>query len=509
MSSTRTAQPGSPLRQERFASSPEFERGLKANLVAKRAELLESAEDRELIWWIQHESHEPGGLNALVDELVNRNPEAHITPQMREYGFGPDAKWTGAQAWDVCRRAMHETYPFHFLENRQDFEGEHDAGKHENFRAARVVATNLGRARDQIPSHLEEVCLNPSIWVSNDGPRCFYGLRDALFALMRQKIGERRGSRVVTTIGLKVDEAFRFAWKTRGLVIVNGNPRIGKTHAARAWCDEHPGIARFAQVPSASDELSFLRAIAISLGISLPLKAKTTDLRVRIEDVLQSRQLLLCLDESHYLFPHSNYREALPQRVNWLMTALINHRVPVVLIVTPQFFSHQKRVEEKTTWTGGQFTGRVKRYFELPDVLPQGDLAAVARHLLPSAGQKIIDVLAHVASVSGKHLAAIESVVDTARFMAEEDGREDVAEADIRQAIQEVMPSDRALAEAVKGPAIPSRRRGRKMAVILPGPGSDSADDLPLPSSQAARQTSPGPFSLPANHRREDVTVGG
>ncbi len=40
--------------QARYASSQEFERGLIANLVAKRAALLDAKEDRELIWFVQY-----------------------------------------------------------------------------------------------------------------------------------------------------------------------------------------------------------------------------------------------------------------------------------------------------------------------------------------------------------------------------------------------------------------------------------------------------------------------
>jgi len=52
MSNTRKADPGSSFRQERFASSPEFQRGLMANLVARRCELLSRAEDRDLFWFL-------------------------------------------------------------------------------------------------------------------------------------------------------------------------------------------------------------------------------------------------------------------------------------------------------------------------------------------------------------------------------------------------------------------------------------------------------------------------
>ena len=71
MSSTRTAKADSGYHQNRWASSTEFERGLIANLVAKRAAMLDDPADRELVWALQAFSHESGGLAAVAAALVN------------------------------------------------------------------------------------------------------------------------------------------------------------------------------------------------------------------------------------------------------------------------------------------------------------------------------------------------------------------------------------------------------------------------------------------------------
>src|SRR4051794_12902960 len=87
MSSTRRAETGTPFRQERFSSSAEFERGLMGNLVARRCEVLERDEDRELVWFIQLLSHAPGGLAKLAAELLAIFPERVATKTMHEVGF--------------------------------------------------------------------------------------------------------------------------------------------------------------------------------------------------------------------------------------------------------------------------------------------------------------------------------------------------------------------------------------------------------------------------------------
>jgi hypothetical protein len=65
--STRTAKPGTPFRQERFASANQS--GLLANLVAKRCLQIKDASERAPIWFIQWLSWQPGGLAAHIPEI--------------------------------------------------------------------------------------------------------------------------------------------------------------------------------------------------------------------------------------------------------------------------------------------------------------------------------------------------------------------------------------------------------------------------------------------------------
>jgi len=67
MSSTRTAKPGTPFRQEKFASANQS--GLLANLVAKRCLQIEDAAERAPIWFLEWLSWLPGGLAAHIPEI--------------------------------------------------------------------------------------------------------------------------------------------------------------------------------------------------------------------------------------------------------------------------------------------------------------------------------------------------------------------------------------------------------------------------------------------------------
>ncbi len=85
MSSTRHAENGSPFRQERYASSPEFDQGLKANLVAKRCGAL-PREDRDLLYFLLLLSHREGGIAKVASQICANYPHAFATSTMRRLG---------------------------------------------------------------------------------------------------------------------------------------------------------------------------------------------------------------------------------------------------------------------------------------------------------------------------------------------------------------------------------------------------------------------------------------
>lgn len=70
MSSTRTTKDCNAFFQNRFSSSPVFDRALKANLVAARASVLESDEEREAVWAVQALSMKAGGLRWAASEIA-------------------------------------------------------------------------------------------------------------------------------------------------------------------------------------------------------------------------------------------------------------------------------------------------------------------------------------------------------------------------------------------------------------------------------------------------------
>ena len=136
------------------------------------------------------------------------------------------------------------------------------------------------------------------------------------------------------------------------------------------------------------------------LGSSHAYKAH--ELRRRIEDVLQVGNLLLVLDEGHYLWPQRNMRKATPHRINWLLTQLVNIGVRVAIVTTRRFTKSQQALEKHGGWSSEQLIGRISHDQRLPDSLCEADLEAVARQWLPGGDVKAIRVLVTCAQSSEK-----------------------------------------------------------------------------------------------------------
>jgi hypothetical protein len=424
MSSTRYAKEGSPLRQERFASS--FEQGLLANLVAKRCAAIEQPEARDVIWFTQWRSWSQGGLAGFLLEMRR----ALKLPEME-----PDSL--------SC-----------YIEG------------------------------------LQMMCLDPACKVDGETEEDSYGNDAPVFTedwaqlkACRSKWISDLPALTETSICRRVFEALDYTRSARALTLIDGPSRIGKSFSARAWCDRTAGLARYVQVPCSNDDIGFFRAIGRALGVSASLKLKASEIRGRIEEVLQHGDLMLVLDESQYCWPQSWQRYAMPSRVNWILQALVNFNVPVALVTTPLFYSSQKRVEELTGWTSEQLIGRIGHVERLPSKLELADLVKVAKALLPDADAKTWGALAAYAKESKKRLASIEAIAKRASWLASQDGGRSATPAYVRRAMKEsIIPSDTALAESLT-PAPKARRntfarlpREARGYAAAPAPAVPTAD---------------------------------
>lgn len=468
MSSTRTAEEGSPFRQERYCSSPEFTRGLMANMVAKSARILPDPGDRDLIWWVQAKSLEDGGLRRLAAGLVERFPSRIGNRTMRERRVRSGQTLPGEVA-----EAVEDSLPGGrngaLLRRTRQLSGE--AVKPSSAQPADRFLDRCRRASEEhLETDLAKFCLRDERSLQARCPWYFADLVDCLRELMGEEMNEALAGLVETSISRQVCGAMDYAFSQRCLVVVDGPPRLGKTHAAKAWCASRGGRVRFVQVPPSNDEFGYFRAIARALGVSINTNSKALELRERAEEVLHTGDLMLVLDEADYLWPQTNPKYSKPKRVNWLMAELVNYGVPVVLIARPEFYQRQLEVEELAAWDGEQFTGRIGHVQRLPDNLEEADYLAVAGHLFPHASRKVVGVLADYALSSRRRLASLDAIANRARYLASQAGRNQASEEDIRRAMKEsVLPTDQAIAKALEGRTAANRpKRGRTPALAQP-----------------------------------------
>jgi hypothetical protein len=466
--STRRSKDQSQFHQNRYASSAEFERGLLANLVAKRCALIESPATRELIWFVQHFSHQES-VKGLAAQLIEKFPHEIQTKEMAALKLR--GKTFNAEQVKQIRSAFPSEVSRKFL-----LKGEIDIAteflnilspgsdlaaqlaqrsktiQEANKRPAGYPAEaffDLCREAAELglESLLNSICLDPASDISA-GPWYFANL----FRALREHLNDYSKSNrpaFTTALGQKVSEVLDYTAFSGGLTLMEGEARTGKTFAARAWCDQRLGGARFVEVPPGNDEAGFFRALARGLGLGNFLKYKSCEIRDRVESVLLTKDLLLVLDEAQRLWPQRNLRYGFPHRIVWLMT-MANAGVPIAMLATPQFVESQRAVE-KNGWNSKQLTGRIKHYKPLPGELSNADLIGVARAVLPESDEESLTVLAIYARNSARYLAAIDSISTRARYLAMKDGRIAVTKGDVQKAMREsVIPADTQLREALE-----------------------------------------------------------
>lgn len=559
--STRTAKDDAVFNQSRYASSPEFERGLIANLVAKRCALLGAKADRELVWFVQYLSHQPGGLASVAAELIARFADRLGTATMAKFSKADAQNFSAAEIREIrlelprqlrrrfllrgetpsaisaisdskfellgrrlsesARRARQLSQFAEDALSNLEMDNEKQAARNAEERAEaekrpstypvaalhelceRAAAQGMPELSDdkyrethKLERELAEMCLDPEWNFEAGGPWYFAALVDVLREYQTQWIAEK-SKVVVTTLGKRVCDALDYCAASRSLVLQEGNARLGKTFSARAWCEQHPGKARFVEVPWGNDEKTFFHALARGLGLGSFLNYKVVEIRQRVESVLLAGDLVLVMDEGQRLFPQRNFRCAFPGRVVWVMT-MANAGVPIGIVSTPQFILSQKAME-KAGWQSAQLTGRIGHYEFLPTELTLADLKAVARAVLPEASAEVLEVLASYARMSARYLAAVDSIAKRAQFIAQRNGRAQCTAGDVRTAMQEsVIPSDtmlvRTLEQARKTPS-----RGRTLTPMLPA-------EIEIESPTATRETRPA-IAAPAALQRRAAAV--
>ena len=318
---------------------------------------------------------------------------------------------------------------------------------------------------ESLTKFLVELCINPKLELLNetDSAPGFERVLNALHDFQDGYEARVRSDFVLTTIGREIFETLDHALAIGKMVVIEGESGIGKTTAVDAWYAAHQGQARFISLSGITHKTGFFRKLAGAIGVTAA-KAKAIDMQVRVEEFFRKTELMLIIDEAHYLWPQYQRSYSSPELIDWVNTALVNHNVPVALICTDQFAKLKPRVETQTGWTSEQLEHRVKRYKKLSSTPTKEDLKAVAARLLamkwnsqdqrwnvsgPEAHPDVIKIVVGYALTCKMRLPAVSNTIEEARYQARKSGRSKVIATDIRTALLDYqIPSDEALEHA-------------------------------------------------------------
>ncbi len=463
---TRRANPNAPLSQERYMSHADYAeaRGISGNIVAAKAALIPCEKTRQLLFFIQGLSLRQAGLKRLVTELLEKFPERIGTHTMHRLGIKPGRHFSEQRAAFTIGREM-----------TRYWSGPFDTERHYESSCDKLLEKCHTTAVNELDEYLCELCIDPDKKLTLPGERpdhivgpgvpYFHDLMGALREYQALYAQSARESLADTAVAREVFTRLDRALRHKKMVVLEGEPGIGKTKAVETWAQMHLGEARLVNLSGCVNKTSIFRKIAQAAGLPSTYAVTVTDMQSRVEDFFKRSGLMLIFDESHFLFSQSARFNTRPEMLDWVDTALCNEGVPVALCSTPQFRRRLHQAEKQTIWQSDQFRRRVKDYVPLPAVPQKEDLEAVARKLLPGAGKEAIRLVVVYATTSKWPMTAIANAVEDAGDFAADEAREKIEFADLARAINEFrLPSEQAQTTAFAEPAKAPGGRGRSKA---------------------------------------------
>jgi hypothetical protein len=371
-----------PLFSRPLVSAEIYLPGLNALEVSRRCSFLREEKHGPLLWMLQQRSWQPGGLRALAEELVAAFPS----------------------------RVPYQRFTYRDVD-----------------------------ALGWLHRHLERACTSPSHSLDPAGERVWGGDFIADLEAYRRGLVARAAARLCPTeVTLAVHEALDYAQASPGsLTLCFGPPGVGKSAAARNWCEQRPGVARYIETPAVENERGFYSAVAEELGIPRGAAYNGQQTSLKIIDVLKTSRLTLVLDEAQRLWPQRKRPAQTPMRLLWL-TTLVNAGVPVGLVALPEFFRLQRALVKASGWSDAQFNRRLAMVKELPVQISETDLRRVACHHLPEAAPDCHELLVRYAQASKVNLSAITETIRAARFLARKSGRAEATFTDLQDAVAQI-----------------------------------------------------------------------
>ncbi len=453
----------------------------------------------ELLWFLQWESMQPGGLEKFTLALLAEFPGRIGPAALLSAGAG---KLTQKECLEIWRQIPpgywrdilpDNAWHMESLRSSEDYAekawvGERVLPQEESRLAAALAKLNrqafveaaTAAAETSLAAYLTSLCNEVNRPQRHaDGemgepltnpPWYFADILPTLFAAMDSHAQRARQGIAMTEVALKVFDALEYAWSEKALVNVQGDSRFGKTEAVKTWCAMHPGKARLVTVPCSNGAAELYRAFADALGIEHSYKTAPLKLKELVEFTVKHSGLMFVADEAHFLFPAASYKNSPPMRLNWLRTQVVDRSLAVALVSTPQDYNHAAAKFVKASgFNLAQWTGRKALQVNLPAELDFDDLLAIAKLKAPDLDGDFQELIAAKALQSENYIMAVDAIAKRARYVAKRDGHAETTLADVTLAIAEVIPAS-ASAPAPAGafarpaPAVAPIRQPRRAA---------------------------------------------
>lgn len=463
---------------ERFASSPVFEKGILGSDVAPRVALLATAEDVETVLFLQWQSWQPGGLEAFAERLRTRWPERLMPHELRLLTGQPERNVTDAE----LDRLPLDARPFELLLEQlfppdEDEAGDYHDEDHAWSRRRKKSRSSVGprvftvaylvgrcaRYAEDLAGALKLACccpekptprgpVEPSTTLADAAPWYFPDVFECVRQMMAEHAQERLAPIACTSVATCLFNAFEDAGELRHMLLALGEHRIGKSTIARAWCNAYPGRARYVEIPEGNDDENFFRAFSKALGLASGASVQNRQMRDNLQRMLHRVPILLVCDNAAFFWPRSNRREALPKRIEWLTSTLVDHGVPVVLLAAPEFADDQRTIVKKTGWDLELFRSRVAETVYLSGKLSKQDVLTIGEHTLKGFSPDALEVIAKLVSTSERGMAVFEPTHRRASLIARRNGRDVVKKQDVLAAISDhIGPTERLLKAGAEG----------------------------------------------------------
>lgn len=461
----------------------------------------------EALWFIQHMSMQPGGLQGMSRALAAFMEPRMETPAMRAFGSRRYSATECAQVWQEIPKAhkgeieakLDETYGY--VSECSSLLDDDEATRYEIAQRARAAELS-GKQTDHLgrdaalaellnrrnEPYLRQLCRNENAARQIEGffQEISTGQREStalwfcpdvlaeVIAFMDLHAARTRARIATTVVTEKVFDALDYACMERVMVRIEGESRFGKSESVETYAAMWPGRVRVVRTPSSNNEKDLFKAIAEALGIHHSFGTTGQTLKDKVEFTLRFSGLMIIFDEAAFLIPSSFSATTPPARLNWVRTAIVDRKIPCVLVVTPQsYHGAVQRFVKRTQYSIEQFLGREALRVLLPNELPHADLLAVARIHFPGADEDLLGLVAAMALQSESYLKAVENIARRARFTASKRGAKKFNLADVERAITEVMPTTAPAATvtaklpAARPPRL-ARPRSRAAEVLQP-----------------------------------------